>query len=209
MEKIMKSDKKITNSVIKQNKTETSSSSTRFVELREQYNQKNHKNYTQKEFANKLGLASSKVSELESGKRTVPSLSEALAYNKLTEASLEYIFDVTTDSNEKLGLTNKSTNNLRQLKDLPNTKNAFMALNHLLSSPDAIEFLNMLYQLWISPIYNMFDSDLSQLTPGEVANQLLQTNSPYLSYAVKCNVERQLLNYIDAHGIYQENEYKK
>ena len=55
----------------------------------------------------------------------------------------------------------------------------------------------------------MFASDLSQLTPAEVADQLLQANSPYLSYAVKCNVERQLLNYIDAHGIYQENEYKK
>lgn len=201
--------KEITNSEITQDDANSTPAKTIFMELRRQYNRKNHKNYTQKEFADKLELQAGKVSELESGKRGTPSLSEALAYNKLTGASLEYLFGVDTESTKRLGLTSKAMNNLQQLKENPNNEMAFSALNHLLSSPDAAQFLNMLYQLWISPVFNIFDYDLSQLRPAEVAEHLLQEDSPLLSYALKCNVERQLLNYIDKHGMYDEKEYKK
>ena len=201
--------KEITNSEIKQDDANSTPAKTIFMDLRRQYNRKNRKNYSQKDFAQKLNLPASKVSELESGKRTTPSLAEALAYNALTGASLEYLFGVDTEISKRLGLTNKAMNNLQQLKENPNNAMAFSALNHLLSSPDAAQFLNMLYQLWISPVFNIFDYDLSQLRPTEVAEHLLQEDSPLLSYALKCNVERQLLNYIDKHGMYDEKEYKK
>lgn len=201
--------KEITDLEITQDYANNTPAKTIFMELRRQYNRKNNTNYTQKEFAKKLDLPASKVSELESGRRPAPSLSEALAYNKITNASLEYLFGVDTNSTQKLGLNRKTINNLQQLKENPANDMAFVALNHLLSSPDAAQFFNLLYQLWVSPVFNILDFDISQLRPTEVAEHLLQGDSPLLSYALKCNVERHLLNYIDKHGMYDEKEYKK
>ena len=205
MEKKSKTTKKITNSEI-QNDTQITS---RFLQLRQDYNEKHQTSYTQKEFSTILGLSAGKVSELESGKKS-PSVAEALAYNKVTGASLEYLFEVTTQTTKQLGLTNKSINNLRQLKSCSDdTDNAFLALNHLLSSPDALHFLNILFHLWSSPGYNIFNTLLADKPPSEIAQELLASDSTSLSYALKCNMERQLLNYIDNHGFYKEKEYKK
>lgn len=201
----MEENKKTT---IKNTNSEIQTGYNRFVFLREQYGMKNQKSYLQKEFAPLLGIAPAKISELEKGKRD-PSLNEAIAYNRLTGASLEYLLGIDTEANKRLGLTQKSTNNLAQLYKCPDTQNAFIALNHLLSFPDAVQFLNMLFQLWISPVYDAFEFDLAQMNPNETAESLLKADSPLLSYAVKCNVERQLLNFIDSHGLYDEKEYKR
>lgn len=179
----------------------------RFLMLRERYCAMNDKKYTQAQFAKKLGLSVSKVSELEKGKRLQPSISEALAYNELTGASLEYLFEVTTKLRRETGLSAKALNHIKEMSNDPNCENAFRALNQLLASPDAAEFLNMLFQLWISPIYSAFDIDISQSTPLETAILLHQQNTPQMAYAVRCNVERQLLNYIDNHGFYQSKYY--
>lgn len=210
MEKKLKSSKNIPESG-RTGSNVTEKDAERFLKLRKSYGLKNKKNYSQKDFAKLLGISAGKVSELESSKKE-PSLQEALAYNHLTGASLEYLFGVTTKSSENTGLNNKALDNLQRMKKQSNSDNAFKALNHLLSSPDAIQFLNMLHLLWFSPLYNameIFNPDFSKGRLGEISKELFNTDSSLFAYAVKAGVERSLLTYLDNHGFYDKEEYDK
>ncbi len=93
------------------------------------------------------------------------------------------------------------------MKKSSDNQNALLALNKLLSNDNAIQFLNLLFNYWMSPSYAIFDLDLFNQKPINIAKDLSTPNSPAMSYAIKCNMERLLLNYLDTHGIHNNDAY--
>ncbi|MGN0620254.1 MAG: helix-turn-helix domain-containing protein [Porcipelethomonas sp.] len=112
-----------------------------YKELRQALKDENGNTVSIKALAEKMGLAASRISELENNKREM-SLTELKAYHKYFKVSFEYLLGETDvkSVNEKLqtacevtGLSEDAINNIIELQNFPNS---FKILDYFLEYKD-------------------------------------------------------------------------
>lgn len=167
---------------------------TNIAALHELYNQREGKTYTQKQFAEKLGISASNLSLLESGKKR-PSVSEAMAYRKLLGVSLDHVFgysDYPHPVKYEMGAVLDIAGNTGE-------NAAVRAINHLIGNYDCLAFFTLLDALWQTEPQNSLDMAVTVEQASEMAVCLIEAKTPAEAFPMRCKVERLILEYIQSH----------
>lgn len=171
------------------------------VSLHHFYNQKQGREYNQKEFAEKLGISASNLSLLESGKKR-PSVGEAMAYRELLGVSLDHVFGysdyphpVKYEMGAMLDIAGNSGENA-----------AVRAVNHLIGNYDCLWFFTLLDALWQTEPETKIDMEIFSKQASEMAACLIEAKTPSEAFPVRCKIERLLLEYIQSHRYEKPHE---
>ena len=176
--------------------------------LHELYNQKQGKEYSQKQFAEKLGISASNLSLLESGKKR-PSIGEAMAYRELLGVSLDYIFGCTEHPEPvkyEMGAVRDIAGNTEE------NAAAVKAMNHLIGDYDCLAFftlLDALWQkkdaLWQTERQNRPDMLFSIENASGMAQCFIAAKTFREAFPLQCKLEQVILEYILSHPYNDED----
>lgn len=169
------------------------------LKLHKYYNEKEGREFNQKEFAQKLGINASKLSLLESGRKE-PSLNEARAYRKLTGASLDYIYGLTNVMNENTG--GEIEKEIKALMNLAgdDAQRLEKSMNHLFGTYDCVSFFILLDALWKAESEYKVDTDMNTELAGHIADCLDKAETRRDRFSIQCRIEHMLFDYILSHS---------
>ena len=139
---------------------------------------------------------------LEAGKRA-PSINEAVAYRRLTGASLDYIYGF-SDS-PALAWAEVKTGAMLDIAGSRKNKGVMNAVNHLIRNYDSLAFFTLLDALWQTKPQNRLNMGITIEEASEMAACLIQAKTPAEAYPMRCKVERLILEYIQSHRYKNED----
>ncbi len=171
--------------------------------LHELYNKKEGRVLNQREFAELLEINPSKLSVLEAGKRA-PSINEAFAYQRLTGASLDYIYGLSGSSEPTWARIDSGA--MLDIAGNRKHKAAINAINHLIGNYDCLAFFTLLDALWQTKPQDRLDMVVTIEEASEMAACLIEAKTPSEAFPIRCKIERLLLEYIQSHRYEKPHE---